>query len=169
MTVALTGIILLLDRMLMGFFMPFLALPLVVYGSYYSLNESIIVAVSNVIIAMILVGLLPTVLTSIGYSTVGLAYIYAYHNNFTKKQTYVIMSVFMAIFYVIMVLFFGEYFGLNITETIDSISGFVQFLPAVGVKIAAYVLSFLTMLMEVFIVKVSGDMVVTLLQHHRKK
>ena len=119
--------------------------------------------------AMILVGLLPTVITSIGYSAVGLAYIYAYHNNFTKKQTYLIMSLVMSVFYVVMILFFGEYFGLSIVETIDSISSFASFLPEVGIKIAAYVVTFLTMLMEVFIVKVSGDMVITLLQHHRKK
>ena len=57
MTVALTGIILLMDRLFMGFFMPFLALPLIVYGTYYSLEESYLVAISNVLIAIILYGL----------------------------------------------------------------------------------------------------------------
>lgn len=167
MTVALTGIILLMDRLFMGFFMPFLALPLIVYGSYYSLEESYLVAISNVLIAIILSGMLPTVITSIGYSIVGLSYIYAYKKDYSKKRYYLIMSIFMSLFYAVMVLFFGEYFGIDIRESIEVISGFVKFLNPIIIKILAYLSVVLTMLMEVFIVKVSADMIIYLLHRHR--
>lgn len=170
MTVALTGILLFMDRITLGFFMPFLALPLIVYGINYSLKETSIVAFSNVLISVILSGLLPTVLTMAGYGFVGLAYVYAHQHNFTKKGTYLIMSVFMSLFYLIMVGFFGEYFGISITESIEILSNLeiASFISPIAIKFTAYFSIVLTMFMEVFIVKVSADMVIHLLRRNRK-
>lgn len=170
MTVALTGILLFMDRITLGFFMPFLALPLIVYGVNYSLKETAIVGFSTVLIAIIMSGLLPTVITMIGYVFVGLAYVYAYQHNFTKKSTYFIMSIFMSFFYVLMVGFFSEYFGVSVTESIDYISQleFASIVKPIVIKITAYSSIVLTMLMEVFIVKVSADMVIHLLRRNRK-
>ena len=170
MTVALTGMLLLLDRLFLGFFMPFLALPLIVYGISYSLKDTAVVAFANVLVSVILSGLLPTVLTMVGYAFVGLAYVYAYQKKLSNKYYYLLMSIFMSIFYIIMVGFFGEYFGISVSETIDAMAT----LPMVGIvdpiviKITAYLSIVLTMLMEVFIVKVSADMVIRLLRRHRK-
>lgn len=169
MTVALTGILLLLDRIFLGFFMPFLALPLIVYGSYYSLKESAVVALSNVLISVVLSGLLPAVLTTIGYGFVGLSYIYAYKHEYKNSQYYFIMSIFMSLFYIFMILFFGEYFGIDIPETIEIVSEYITLVNPVLIKTLAYVSVFLTMLMEVFIVKKSSDIVIHLLQRNSKK
>lgn len=170
MTVALTGIILLMDRLFLGFFMPFFALPLIIYGVTYSLKDSAVVAFSNVLISVILSGLLPAVLTMIGYAFVGLAYIYAYQHKLSKKYYYLLMSIFMSIFYVVMVGFFGEYFGVSVTETIDAMATLpmVAIVDPIVIKITAYMSIVLTMLMEVIIVKVSADMVIHLLRRHRK-
>ena len=111
--------------------------------------------------------MLPTVITSIGYSIVGLSYIYAYKKDYSKKRYYLIMSIFMSLFYAVMVLFFGEYFGIDIRESIEMISGFVKFLNPIIIKLLAYLSVVLTMLMEVFIVKVSADMIIYLLHRHR--
>ena len=170
MTVALTGILLFMDRITVGFFMPFLALPLIVYGINYSMKETATVAFSNVLVAIILSGLLPTVITMAGYGFVGLAYVYAYQHNFTKKQYYLIMSVFMSIIYIVMIGFFSGYFGIDIQETIDSVANMPmasQFNPQ-HIKLIAYSSLPLTMIMEVFIVKVSADLVIRLLGRHRK-
>lgn len=170
MTVALTGILLFMDRITVGFFMPFLALPLIVYGINYSMKETATVAFSNVLLAIILSGLLPTVLTMVGYAFVGLAYVYAYQHNFTKKQYYLIMSVFMSLIYVVMIAFFSGYFGIDIKDTIDSVANMpmASDFNAQHIKLIAYSSIPLTMLMEVFIVKVSADLVIRLLGRHRK-
>lgn len=170
MTVALTGILLFMDRITVGFFMPFLALPLIVYGINYSLKETATVAFSNVLIAVILSGLLPTIITMIGYGFVGLAYVFAYQHNFTKKQYYLILFVIMSIIYFVMIKFFSEYFGVNIAETIDAVANMPMAVHynAKHIKLIAYSSIPLTVLMEVFIVKVSADLVIRFLGHHRK-
>lgn len=164
MTLALTGIILFADRITLGFFMPFLALPLIIYGSYYSLSESAIVAFSNVILAVILSGMLPTVITTIGYGLVGISYIYCFHQKKSRSQFYLYMSIAMSVLYFVMIVFFGEYFGISIQETITTIN---QYIPALSIRLVT-ILSImtigLTLLMEVFIVKVSADMVLMMLE-----
>ena len=171
MTIALTGVLLMMDRLFMGFFMPFLALPLIVYGINYSLKETALVAFANVLISIMLSGLLPAVLATIGYGFVGLAYVYAYQHNFTKKQYYIIMSIFMSIIYFVMVAFFGEYFGISVIDTVDTLANTYvgQRVGPNVVKTLAYSTIPLTMLMEVFIVKVSADLVIRLVGTRRKQ
>ncbi|HEY4537627.1 MAG TPA: DUF2232 domain-containing protein [Erysipelothrix sp.] len=163
MTIALTGIILFADRITLGLFMPFLALPLIIYGAYYSVSEALVVGFSNVLLSIILSGMIPTVVTMIGYVFVGLAYIYCFHENKTKGQFYIYMSLAMSILYFIMIIFFGEYFGISINETIATIHQYMPFLTLRFVQVAALFTVFLTMLMEVFIVKVSADIVLMML------
>ena len=163
MTIALTGIILFADRITLGLFMPFLALPLIIYGSYYSLSESAIVGFSNVLLSIILSGMLPTVITMIGYVFVGMAYIYCFHQQKSKGQFYFYMSLAMAVLYVIMIVFFGEYFGISIQETIATIHQYMPVLSIRFVQVVSVLTIFLTLFMEVFIVKVSADIVIMML------
>nr|WP_252968992.1 hypothetical protein [Erysipelothrix rhusiopathiae] len=91
MTVALTGIILFFDRITAGFFMTFLALPLIVYGSYCDWSDAFVVYLSCIIMAVIMSGLFSTVLMMAGYGAVGLAYIYSMKKNcypFTELSCY---------------------------------------------------------------------------------
>lgn len=165
MTLALTALILFADRITMGFFMPFLALPLIIYGVHYSMQESVIVAISIVFLAMMLSGLLPTVISSIGYSLVGLMYIYCYHEDKKRIQYYVLMGLVMAGFYFVMIRFFGEYFGIDIMETIQFAEKYLpKGAPVSLLQTAAYFSIFITLLMEVFIVKVSADIVIMALK-----
>ncbi len=165
MTLALTALILFADRITMGFFMPFLALPLIIYGAHYSMQESLIVALSTVFLAMMLSGMLPTVISSIGYSLVGLMYIYCYHEDKSRGQYYFWMSLVMAGFYYIMIRFFGEYFGVDILETIRFAQEYMpKGAPVSLIKGIAYFSVLITMLMEVFIVKVSADIVIMALK-----
>lgn len=75
----------------------------------------------------------------------------------------------MSIIYFVMVAFFGEYFGISVIDTVDTLAN-TYVGQRVGpniVKTLAYTTIPLTMLMEVFIVKVSADLVIRLVGTRR--
>ncbi|MDE8320327.1 DUF2232 domain-containing protein [Erysipelothrix rhusiopathiae] len=116
MTVALTGIILFFDRITAGFFMTFLALPLIVYGSYCDWSDAFVVYLSCIIMAVIMSGLFSTVLMMAGYGAVGLAYIYSMKKNASPSRSYLAMGVVIALFYFIMIRFFWSSFWYGLSR-----------------------------------------------------
>lgn len=168
MTVALTGIILFFDRITAGFFMTFLALPLIVYGSYCDWSDAFVVYLSCIIMAVIMSGLFSTVLMMAGYGAVGLAYIYSMKKNASPSRSYLAMGVVIALFYFIMIRFFGPAFGMDFQEIIQSVKGILNIhnsLVLYGISISMVLI---TMAMELFIIKTIADIVLVMLHRNRK-
>ncbi|QIK68927.1 DUF2232 domain-containing protein [Erysipelothrix sp. HDW6C] len=170
MTIALTGIIIFMERITAGFFMSFLSLPLIVYGYFYSLKSSIPVYFSCIFMAFIITGFPPTIIQMTGYGLVGLVSIFATEKRMTRQRTFVLMSLAIIPVYAVMVGFFGAAFGFAIPEMIQSLNNLFPFInnPMI-ITVFAYVSLGVTALMEVFIIKVSGDLVIGLLHKHFKK
>ena len=159
-TIGLTSILILLDRVSAGLFMSFLALPLVIYGFYFPLKAASTVYISSVLMSFVLTGHLPMIISVAGYGLVGLSLIYARNKQLETRHTYLLMYITSIPVYFIMVNFFGEYFGLSINETIMDLK---QMMPNVAdeksITIAAYASIALMPLIEAYILKVSSTLV----------
>lgn len=171
MTVALTGIILFLDRITVGLFMSFLGIPLMVYGYFFTFNESIIVYISIVLLSVIVSGMLPTVVMMAGYGLVGLSFIWAKEKGLSTKKLLTLMGIVLGFVYIIMVLFFGEYFGFSIGVATEAVRSFLETLginATWGVDLVAYLLLFVTYLMELFVIYMCGNLIINMLSKHKK-
>lgn len=168
MTVALTGIILFFDRITAGFFMTFLALPLIVYGSYCDLSDAFVVYISCILMAVIMSGLFSTVLMMAGYGAVGLAYIYSMKRNDKPLRSYLVMGVVIALFYFIMIRFFGPAFGMDFQEMLQSVKAVLNVHNPILINVISVGMVLLTMVMELFIIKTSADIVLVMLHRNRK-
>lgn len=159
-TIGLTSILILLDRVSAGLFMSFLALPLVIYGFYFPFKAAITVYFSCVLMSFVLTGHLPLIITIAGYGLVGLSLIYSRNKRLKSSQTYLLMYVTSIPVYFIMVTFFGEYFGVSINETVHAIT---EMMPTIAdensIRIAAYLSLALMPLIEAYILKVSSTLV----------
>lgn len=167
-TAALTVLLLLADRMLAGFIMSFLPLPLIVYGMYYSLKESVITYVVTVLLVMIIPGQLPTTIMMITYGFVGLVYIGVFKTNLKKWRKFLVVFLGNFINYFIMMKFFGNFFGMEINLLITQISGFLSFLEPKTVTILAILMVLFTVALETLIIFLSSVQVSYLMKRHRK-
>lgn len=164
MSVGLLALILLLDRFLvgnLGFMMSLLIpVPLVIYGMKFSFKDSIVVYFSMVVASVIFNGMLPAVISVIGFGLVGLVMVYTNEQEYSAFISDVLLFFSMSIIYTIMIVFFESYFGVSISETIDTIA---QYAPQLsyqllyGVTILSIIL---TIFMEMFIVKTLVKLIV---------
>ncbi len=118
-TVALTSLIIVLDRVTVGMMMSFLALPLIIYGYYYSFKSTMVVFFSCVLMSFVLTGYLPLIISTLGYGFIGLSLVYSRNRSLSNLKTYGLMYVCSIPVYAVLIVFFGEYFGLSLKENYD--------------------------------------------------
>lgn len=157
MSVGLIALILLFDRILVGNLGFMLSLiipvPLVIYGMKFSFKESIVVYLTMVVASVIFNGMLSAVVSVAGFGLVGLVMVYANEQEYSAWKSNVLLFFSMSIIYTIMIVFFEGYFGVSITDTIDTIANFapqLSYQMMYGVTILSIIL---TIFMEMFIVK----------------
>lgn len=167
-TAALTVVLLLVDRMLAGFLMSFLPLPLIIYGLYYPLNQSIITYVVTVLLVMIIPGQLPTTIMMITYGFVGLVYIWAHKKDVSDNIKFFIVFLGNFINYFIMMKFFGSFFGMEFNLLITQVQGFLKFLSPSLVKVLAMIIVLFTIALETVIIFLSARQLTYLMKSHRK-
>lgn len=168
-TIGLTSLIILGDRVSVGTFMSFLALPIIVYGYYYSFKSSVVVYASCVLMSFVLTGYLPTIITMLGYGFVGLSLVYSRNKSFSSLKTYLIMYITSIPIYSVMIFFFGEYFGVSLTASYDFFKGFAPYGTSdVMLKGMVLLATAIMPLMEAFIMKVSSGLVLNALTRSNK-
>lgn len=159
-TVALTSLIIVLDRVTVGMMMSFLALPLIIYGYYYSFKSTIVVFFSCVLMSFVLTGYLPLIISTLGYGFIGLSLVYSRDKSLSNLETYGLMYVCSIPVYTVLIMFFGEYFGLSLKENYDLIATLVpENFSAQSIKTAVLLSVAIMPLMESFIMKVSSSLV----------
>lgn len=165
MTIALTMMIMMLDRITTGFFMTFLGIPLVVYGSYYDLKNSVIVYVACIVMTFILTAYLPTILLMLGYGGMGLATVYTYKKNMKKWQSYFFTYLLSLPFYFVMIYYFGQFFGVDIQASIDLVANII---PVESNELVANLFVWLNIMilpaLEVWLIRISAYLVTNLLK-----
>lgn len=169
MTLGLMALLIVLDRVSLGTVMSFLALPLVVYGAFYDFKATSVVYGASIVLAFVLTGYLPTVIMMAGYGLVGLVLVYANQRKFSKPLTYGLMYLASIPVYVVMIRFFGDYFGVNIPQTLELLNSMVpaDYDPQAVRNIAMLSIALLP-LMEAFIMKISSQLVLTALMRSDK-
>lgn len=168
-TLGITSLLVLLDRISAGLFMGVLAIPLIIYGFYYPFKNAIVVAVSSVLMSFVLTGYLPIIITVAGYSLIGLSLIYARNKGFSNKLTYLIMYIASLPVYWIMIQFFGEYFGLTYQANYEFIESMAHSkLSPENIKTAVILFIAITPLMEAFIMKVGSSLILHKLTQSKK-
>lgn len=168
-TLGLSAILILLDTFTAGSFMVILALPLVIYGYYFSIKETLITYVCTVILSFIITGYIPTIITVSGYGLIGLALVVARRKQLKTNLTYIMMYVAALPVYVVMISFFDVYFlGQSIQEMFEIT---LTYLPhGFDTELVVYVVYISLMLlplMECYIIKISSQLVIRFLDNSK--
>ena len=162
MMVGMMSLILLLDRMFLGNlgFMLFLpvTVPIIVYGFLFSFKETVVVAVSMVIMSVIASGIPAAIVSVLGYSCVALSAVFCQKRKWQVQ--FAVMFVVDAIVTFVMVVFFAEYFGVNIQEQMALV---VSWLGPVSSQVMWSLIGaslLLTVLMEVYIIQAFSKIII---------
>lgn len=166
-TASITVVLLLVDRLIAGFLMSFLPIPLIVYGLYYSIKESFLTYIVTVLLVMIIPGQLPTTMLMIVYGFVGLVYIAVFKTDLSKIMKFIIVFIGVAIGYYIMVRFFGQFFGLDFSTTMMEVETMFKITDPTKVRILAFTVIFLTMFLETLIIFMAANLVTMRIKRHR--
>lgn len=167
-TAALTVVLILTDRMLAGFIMTFIPLPLIVYGMYHPMKESIITYVATVFLVMIVPGQLPTTILMITYGIVALVYIVVNKTELKKSLKFIIIYLSNLVNYLIMMTFFGKFFGLEMRVFMLEIKAITRISNQDTLFILATAGLLFTVLLETFIIYVGANQLSYLMKRHRK-
>ncbi len=174
-TAALSVLIILGDRIVAGFIMPFIPLPLIVYGLYYPMKQSIITYVSTVFLVMMVPGQLPTTILMMTYGLVALVYIAIFKTKINKYMKVFVLYLANLLNYFLMMTFFGQFFGLDLKTLVLEIEMFFEFitksslvLPEATLYNLALVGVMGTVAMETFIIYLSATQLTYFMKRHRK-
>lgn len=167
-TASITVVLLLIDRVLAGFLMSFLPLPLIVYGLYYSIKEASITYVVTVLLVMIVPGQLSTTVLMIIYGFVGMVYIAVFKSQMPRIIKFLFVYVGLALGYFVMISFFGAFFGLEFQMTVDEVIKFLNITNQQTAQNVAVVVILLTILLETIIVFMSARIITQRMKLHRK-
>ncbi len=166
-TAALTVLLILADRLVAGFIMSFTPLPLIVYGLYYSVKESILTYVVTVLLVMIIPGQLPTTILMISYGLVALIFIWAYKKEFHKFFKFLAVYIGNLINFVVMMKFFGKFFGLEFGLLITELQMIFKSMSHQNLQILAVFVVLLTVTLETFVIYIGADYITYLMKRHR--
>lgn len=167
-TAALTVLLILADRLVAGFIMSFLPIPLIVYGMYYSVKESFVVYVVTVLLVMIIPGQLPTTILMINYGLLAILYIAIFKTKLPNKLKILVIYLGNLLNYFIMMRFFGAFFGLEFSTLIQE---YELIFKNVGTEVLYYMAIvgvLFTAAMETFIIYLAAKQVTYLMKRHRK-
>lgn len=168
MTAALTVLLVLLDRLTVGFLMPFLPIPLILYGMFYSLAETATAYIVTVLLVAIIPGSFPITIMMCSYGAIALIYTSISKKDVSKFVRIFIVFLGVALHYFIMIHFFGAFFGLKFETTMLEVEKFFRINNEIMVKIVALLIVLATIIMETFIIFLSTELVETKLRVHRK-
>lgn len=166
-TAALSVILILIDRLLGGFIMSFLPLPLIIYGIYYNFNQSILTYIVSVLLVMIIPGQLPTTILMMTYGFVGLVYIGVMKTNWRRLHKFLVVFGGNLINYLIMMKFFGKFFGMDFQTLTLEIQMIFKSMSTQNLQIIALIVLLLTIAIETFIIYISSTRLIYLMKRHR--
>ena len=169
MTAALSVVVLLSSEITGGFMMPFLPLPIIIYGIYHTLKDSILVYVVSILLVAIIPGQLPTTVMMVMYGFVALVYVGIDKKNVPNSVRFLVVLLGTAINYIVMIAFFGPFFGLDFNITLTEVRTFLRINNENLVKTIAIGVIFITMVLETIVIFMSANMVRIRLAHHRNK
>lgn len=168
MCAAITLIIVLLDRITTGLLMTFIPIPLMLYGLYFSYKDSLITYIASILLVMMVSGNVAMWLLTATYGFVGMAYILAKKQNKTKKIRFLYVFLANALNYIVMISLFGAFFQMDYMDTLTTIRNFLNMSNENVVKILFYLLAFVTILLETYVVILTTDLIMALMNRHRK-
>lgn len=173
MSVGLLSLVLLLDRLFvgnLGFMMSIIIpLPLVLYGTKFTLKESVVVYLTMIVASFIFNGMPPAMVSVAGFGFVGLVMIYTHKQEYGFLRKNILLFLSMVVIYAIMIYFFSGYFGLSISKTIDTLK---HYLPGSSVTLMYFItwLSIvMTIFMELYILNTSVKLLTKRLNKHLRK
>lgn len=168
LTAAITVVLILVDRVFVGLFMSFIPLPLIVYGLYYTVKESLVTYLVTVFLVMMVFGQLPITILTIVYGFVGLVYIAVFKTEFNKIIKFLAVFFGLMVAYVIMILFFGAFFGMDIFSTMMELQSILKVNDPQILKVGAYLILMLTVALETFVIFMSATLITQSMKRHRK-
>lgn len=147
-----------------GITMPFLSIPLIIYGLYFDLKQCVTTSFVMTLLVGIVFGSVPYLVMMATYNIVALAYIYAHQNNYSLKKKFMFVVSANAFNYLILMTFFGAIFGLDFQTTVHEVVTILGIQEGpVTTTIAACVIA-VTIILESCIVLMGTNLVVTRLQ-----
>ena len=162
MVVGLASIILLADRLLLGnlgfLFSLIIPIHLVVYGTKFSLKESVAVYFTMIVASFIFNGLLPAIISTVCFGLIGLIMIYTQKQRYAFLKRNLILFFSMSLAYFIMIRFFSVYFGVSIEDTITFIKEHAPQLAYNITIIFTYGSILVTILMEMYILNTASSL-----------
>lgn len=171
LTASLSVIIVLLDRLLNGFIMPFLPLPLIIYGQYHTIGETLLAYVVTILLVAIVPGSIPTTILMILYGLIALVYLLINRSNYNKVLKFLLLVMGISIAYIVMILNFGAFFGLNLEVAFMEARAFIQFIFKAEnenlVKYVVYLIIFSTIILETIIINLSAKFLIMRIGIHR--
>ncbi|NLW15216.1 MAG: DUF2232 domain-containing protein [Erysipelothrix sp.] len=167
-TGALTVILILANQMTANFLMSFIPLPLIIYGMEHGFKNSIITYVVCVLLVAIVPGDLPTTVLMITYGIVGLVYVMVVNKNISKTAKFIVVSLGNSINYILLMYFFGTFFGLTLETTMLEIETFLKVTDPALIWILSIGIIVFTIILETFIIFYSSQQVKYMLERHRK-
>ena len=168
LTAAITVVLILVDRVFVGLFMSFIPLPLIVYGLYYTVKESLVTYLVTVFLVMMVFGQLPITILTIVYGFVGLVYIAVSKTEINKTIKFLAVFFGLMVAYVIMILFFGAFFGMDIFSTMMELQSILKVNDPQILKVGAYLILMLTVALETFVIFMSATLITQSMKRHRK-
>ena len=167
-TAALTVLVILGDRLVAGFIMSFVPLPLIVYGLYYTVGESMLTYVVTVLLVMIIPGQLPTTILMITYGFVAMVFITVYKKHVHRYLKFLAVYLGNLVNYVVMMKFFGKFFGMDFNTLITEVNMIFKSASPKNLQIIAIFIILITVTLETFIIYISANYVSYLMKRHRK-
>lgn len=166
-TAALTVIVIMLDRVLAGFLMTFVNMPLIIYGLYYSTKETFLTYIVTVLLVMIVPGQLPTTILMISYGLVGVAYVYMNKKDISNALRFLFVSLANGINYLIMMKFFGSFFGMEFNLLLVETQTMLKLSNETTVLYMTIFILITTILLETFIIFMTANYLSLRMKKHR--
>lgn len=172
LTAALSVITVLFDRLVGGFIMPFLPLPLIVYGAYHTLNETILSYVVTVLLVAIVPGSLPTTILMLMYGLIAIVYLMIVKMKIGNFYKFCLLTLGVSVVYGVMIVNFGAFFGLTYDIAFAEAGAMLKFVGIENesiVKNVVYLTIFSTIILETIIISISAKFLLMRIGVHRNK
>ncbi len=163
MIVVIISMAVLLDRSVAGFLGAVMSIaicvPLNVYGTLFSLRDTVVVYVTAIFASVIVSGMLGAVVSVIGYGLISLIYVHCLDKNYSKKVRSGLMFIGMVLLYTLMIGLFNEYFGVDLKETVEVLGDFFSGLSSSVLMGFALMSVLLTLVMELYIINTLSELI----------
>lgn len=167
-TATLSVMLLLVDRLVAGFLMSFLPLPLIVYGIYYSIKETILAYVVTVLLVAIFPGQLSTTILMLMYGVIAVIYVGVSKTNLNKYLKFLFLFFGVTLCWIVMITGFGSLFGLSFELTKQEIITFLNITDANLINILAIGVIVVSMILETLIITLASEFITQRMKLHRK-